>query len=78
MERQDEDLIQTLLPANEDLRLAYEEHVRLKTEVDELKARPYLSPGEELDKKTLQKRKLVEKDKVMAILADHRRDQARA
>ena len=78
MERQDEDLIQMLLPANEALRLAYEEHVRLKTEVDELKARPYLAPGEELDKKTLQKRKLVEKDKIMAILAEHRRDQARA
>jgi uncharacterized protein YdcH (DUF465 family) len=78
MERQDEDLIQTLLPANEALRLAYEEHVRLKTEVDELKARPHLSPGEELDKKTLQKRKLVEKDKIMVILAEHRRDQARA
>ena len=78
MERQDEDLIQMLLPANEALRLAYEEHVRLKTEVAELKARPNLSPGEALDKKTLQKRKLVEKDKIMAILAEHRRDQARA
>ncbi len=76
MERQDEDLIRTLLPANEALRLAFEEHVRLKREVDELKGRPYLSSGEEIDKKTLQKRKLVEKDKIMAILAEYRRDHA--
>ena len=74
MEANDEELIETLLPANDTLRLAYQEHVRLKREVDQLKARPYLSPTEELDKKTLQKLKLVEKDKIMAILAEYRRD----
>lgn len=73
MEANDEELIETLLPANDTLRLAYQEHVRLKHEVDQLKARSYLSPAEEIDKKTLQKLKLVEKDKIMAILAEYRR-----
>ncbi len=73
MEAREEELIQTLTPQNETLRVATAEHGRLKALVDELKARPHLSPEEEVRKKDLQKRKLAEKDKIRKILDDHRR-----
>ena len=73
METRDEELIQDLLPGHPDLKEAYEEHVKLKEQVDGLKSRSHLSPDEEIEKKDLQKRKLVQKDKVLTILSEYRR-----
>ena len=39
METRDEELIQDLLPGHPDLKEAYEEHVKLKEQVDGLKSR---------------------------------------
>ena len=74
MEQRDEELITSLLPHNPELRVAYEEHLKLKAEVDSLQGKTKLTAEEELTKKTLQKRKLAQKDKIMRILAEHRRD----
>ncbi len=76
MEPRDEELIESLLPHNPELKAAYEEHRRLDAEVDKLSSKPFLSPAEQIEKKNLQKRKLIEKDKIMRILAEHRRSQA--
>ena len=76
MEQRDEELIVALLPHNPDLRAAYEEHSRLNVEVDKLAAKAHLSPGEEIERKNLQKRKLAEKTKIIRILDDYRRSQA--
>ncbi|HYB99257.1 MAG TPA: hypothetical protein VEC57_08985 [Candidatus Limnocylindrales bacterium] len=73
MEPHDEELIKTLVPANEELRSAYETHRKLDAEVQEMAARSHLSPEEELHRKELQKLKLAEKDKIMRILAEYRR-----
>jgi uncharacterized protein YdcH (DUF465 family) len=72
MEQSDEELAITLLPQYPELKTAYEEHSRLKTQVERLTVRSYLSPGEEVEKKDLQKRKLAEKDKILRILDEHR------
>ena len=72
MERREEELILALLPQYPELKTAYEEHTRLKSEVDKLSLKSHLSADEEMEKKDLQKRKLAEKDKIMKILADHR------
>ena len=72
MDERDEELIVSLLPQDPELRTAYEEHRKLKAEVDSLQSRTKLTAEEELTKKTLQKRKLVQKDKIMRILAEHR------
>jgi uncharacterized protein YdcH (DUF465 family) len=72
MEPRDEELIETLLPHNPELKAAYDEHRRLKGEVEKLTSRPYLSAAEEVEKKNLQKQKLAEKDKIRRILAEHR------
>ena len=76
MEVRDEELIQTLVPQHDELRGAMEEHTRLKALVDQMGARPNLSPGEQVEKKKLKKRKLAEKDKIMRILEDYRRTQS--
>ena len=72
MEHRDEELAKTLLPQYPELKTAYEEHTKLKAKVSKLTSRSFLSPSEELEKKELQKRKLVEKDKIMRILDEHR------
>jgi uncharacterized protein YdcH (DUF465 family) len=72
MEQRDEELIRTLLPQIPELKTAYEEHARLGLEVDELSAKSFLSPSEEVRRKDLQKQKLLEKDKIMKILSEYR------
>jgi hypothetical protein len=74
MEQRDEELAKTLLPQYPELKTAYEEHTKLKAQVEKLTARPYLSPSEEVEKKDLQKRKLAEKTKIMRILDEHREE----
>lgn len=46
-----------------------QEHADLKRRVKELHARPYLSPEEQLEAKTLQKMKLLKKDAIAALEA---------
>jgi len=45
------------------------EHAELKQRVKELHSRPYLSPEEQLEAKTLQKMKLLKKDAIAALEA---------
>jgi hypothetical protein len=72
MEKKDEQLIQTLLDREPELRRFYEEHVDLERQLGTLQQRQYLSPEEELHKKRLQKLKLAGKDRMMEILARYR------
>ncbi|MGP0567135.1 YdcH family protein [Nitrospina sp. 32_T5] len=46
----------------------FDEHTRLKHQVEELNKRPYLTPEEELEKKNFQKQKLICKDKLESML----------
>ncbi|CCQ91133.1 conserved hypothetical protein [Nitrospina gracilis 3/211] len=46
----------------------FDEHTRLKHQVEELNKRPYLTPEEELEKKKFQKQKLICKDKLESML----------
>jgi len=45
------------------------EHADLKKRVQELYERPYLSPEEQMEAKTLQKMKLLKKDAIAALEA---------
>jgi len=73
MEARDEDLVKSLAETNPELKRAYEEHARLKAQVDELTSRSHLSPLEEVDRKNLQKKKLAEKTKISKILEEFRK-----
>jgi len=74
MEKKDEELIQTLIPHDEELKRFYEEHVELESQLAELNRKLYLTPEQDLEKKQLQKRKLSGKDRIMQILEKHRAD----
>jgi uncharacterized protein YdcH (DUF465 family) len=74
MEKKDEELIQSLLPHDPELKQFYEEHVTLERQLSELNRKLYLTPEQELEKKQLQKRKLHGKDRIMEILDKHRGD----
>ncbi|MGH7865580.1 MAG: DUF465 domain-containing protein [Candidatus Binataceae bacterium] len=68
MERREETLIQEHLAHDEELRLLYEEHQSLKSKLDELRAKHYLTSAEEFEEMRIRKLKLASKDRMMAIL----------
>lgn len=72
MEKKDEELIQTLLEREPELRQHYEEHVHLERQLSTFQQKAYLTPEEEVEKKRLQKLKLAGKDKIMEILSRYR------
>ena len=72
MEKKDEELIQTLLEREPELRRYYEEHVDLERQLSAFHQKHYLTPDEEMEKKRLQKLKLAGKDKIMQILSRYR------
>ncbi len=72
MEETEERLIQRYIDQDEELRKYVEDHQQLEAELEEYNRRIYLTPEEELDKKKLQKRKLLGKEKIFQILAKYR------
>ncbi len=76
MEKQDEELIQSLVDSDPELKRYYEEHLDLERQLDGLQHKSFLTPDEDLEKKRIQKIKLAGKDRIMQILARHRADGA--
>ena len=72
MEKKDEELIQSLLERESELRRYYEEHVDLERRLAVYQQKLHLTTEEEVEKKRLQKLKLAGKDKIMEILARYR------
>ena len=72
MEKREEEEILSLVGQVPELKSLYAEHQDLKKQLDKLNHKHYLTPEEELEKKRIQKIKLVGKDRMMAILAAHR------
>lgn len=78
MDARDEELVKALAPENVGLRRSYEKYSRLKTEVDESFTRAHLTADEELQRRELQKQKLAEKDKIIRMLDEYRRERGEA
>lgn len=72
MEKRDEDLIQSLVDRDPELKRYYEEHLDLEKKLAGLRHKGVLTPEEDLEKKRIQKVKLAGKDRIMQILARHR------
>ena len=72
MEKHEEELIRSLLDQDGELRRYYEEHVALEKQLATFQHKHYLTPEEEVEKKRLQKLKLVGKDHIMEILEKYR------
>ena len=72
MEKHDEELIQSLVDQDPELKRFYEEHLDLERQLEGLQHKAFLTPEEDLEKKRIQKVKLAGKDRIMQILARHR------
>ena len=72
MEAQDEVLIAEVSKQDEALRALWEEHKKFEDRLAALNGKPYLTPEDALERKRLQKCKLIGKDKIEAILKHHR------
>jgi len=72
MEKKDEELIQSLLDREPELKRHYDEHVDLERRLAAYQQKLHLTTEEEIEKKRLQKLKLAGKDKIMEILSRYR------
>ena len=72
MEKWDEELIARLLPSDEELRKHVAAHRKYEEQLEEFNRRPYLTTEEAMEKKRIQKLKLVGRDRIEAILARYR------
>ena len=68
MEEREEQMIASVLDQDPELRKYYEEHIEYEKRLVDLHDKGYLSPEDEMEKKRIQKLKLVGKDKIMEIL----------
>ena len=73
MEVKEEQVIASLVDKDPELKKYYEEHQELERKLAEFQHKHHLSPDEEVEKKRLQKLKLLGKDKIMEILGRHRK-----
>lgn len=68
MAEMEQSLVKQLCEENSRFRKLHEEHVLLEKKLQEFDERVYLSPEEELERKTIQKLKLVGKDEMEDII----------
>ncbi len=64
----DPTLLEKVQGENEEFKKLYQEHLDLKHRVEELNNMKFLSPEQELEKKTVQKQKLKGKDRMIEII----------
>ncbi len=66
--------IESLVQRDEELRGLWTEHLDFERRLEELDALPHLSAEEETERKRIQKLKLAGKDRIVGILARHRKE----
>lgn len=74
MERRDLQLIEKYSVVDKVLDSLYREHKEFERQLEKYNNKPFLTPNEELERKTLQKRKLKGRDQIEGILTKYRRD----
>ena len=67
----EQSLLNKLVSENSEFKNLYNEHNDLKSQVDALNNRKFLTPEQEVERKNLQKQKLNAKDQIMAIVVEH-------
>lgn len=72
MDKSDEILIAQNIDNDLELKKYVEEHSYYERILEDFNKRVYLTPEEEMEKKTIQKKKLFGKDKIHEILAKYR------
>ena len=73
MEQRDLDLIAKWKDREPELKTLWEEHLEFEEQLESFNKRPYLSPTEEVERKTIQKKKLKGRDQIERILINLRK-----
>ena len=68
MEQKDLDLIESWKDKDVELKKLWQEHLEFEEQLQAFNKRVYLSPTEEVERKTLQKKKLKGRDQIERIL----------
>jgi uncharacterized protein YdcH (DUF465 family) len=68
MEQRDLDLIERWKDQDPELKALWQEHLEFEEQLEAFNKRVYLSPNEEMERKTLQKKKLKGRDQIERIL----------
>ena len=76
MEHHEEELIERFAANDHELRSLYQEHLVLKHKLETYRSKHFLTTEEEIEMKTIQKQKLAQKDRIMAILDRHQHEHA--
>lgn len=66
-----QDLLEKVKTSNNEFRKLYDEHLTLKSRVEELNKMKFLTPEQEIEKKTIQKKKLQQKDRMNKIVGEY-------
>ena len=73
MEQRDLELIKKYRESDELLGKLYDEHVDFEKQLDEYNNKSYLTPDDEVQRKMIQKKKLLGRDQIEAILSKYRK-----
>lgn len=73
MEKRDLEIIERHMGDDKVLAGLYDEHLEFERRLEKYNQKPYLTPSEEMDRKKLQKMKLLGRDRIESILQKYRR-----
>lgn len=70
----DEEIAKALAEENEEFKVLGDKHRTLKAKLAEFQSKVHLTPEEELEKKTIQKQKLAQKDRMADLVREYRQN----
>lgn len=73
----DAEITEILREQNEEFKKLYDEHKRLKQTLVEMYKNKYISPDEEIERKKLQKQKLLKKDRMAEMVRKYKQSTQR-
>jgi len=72
MEKNEKELIAQYIDRDEELKKYVDQHAKYEEILEDMNSKVYLTPDEEMEKKTLQKKKLQGKEKIYEILSKYK------
>ena len=68
------EIIEVLKRENEEFKKLSQEHRKLDTKLTKIDSRRYLTPDEEIERKRMQKEKLLKKDMMAAMVREYKKN----
>jgi uncharacterized protein YdcH (DUF465 family) len=70
----EQEIVEFLKKENEEFRKLSEEHRNLDEFLVEIDSKRYLTPEEEIERKNIQKQKLIKKDRMAELVRDYKKN----